>query len=302
MKILVTGSSGFIGSNLTEELISIGHEVVGTDRRMRPADPARFVPLDLAAAECLPELRKWTSWSDAVIHLAGEGGVRNREPGIAARRRRNIVEAARRLLAAAPPGRHLVAVSSSSVYGGAPVRAGRVVACREGQNLAPRGGYARCKRVMETLFQRSGRPVTIVRPFTVIGPRQRPDMALSSWLEAVRVGKPVRVFGALERTRDVTDVRGVCAALARIAETQALGVFNLGSGRGRTLREMTEAVFAALGAEAPVIVERSAPQEAAHTLADVSRSRRTLGVDLTTDLTAAVSRQAAARPLLKEAV
>ena len=302
MRILVTGSSGFIGSNLTEELLSVGHEVVGMDRRMRPADPARFVPLDLAEAECSAELRKWTRWSEAIIHLAGESGVRNRGRGIEIRRRRNIVEASRRLLSAAPPDRHLVAVSSSSVYGGARVRRGRVIACREGQNLAPRGGYARCKRVMENIFRQSGRPVTIVRPFTVIGPRQRSDMALCAWMRAVRFGKPIRVFGGLERTRDVTDVRGVCSALARIAESRAVGMFNLGSGRGRGLREMTEAVFAALGADAPVMVEPAAPEEPAHTLADVSRSSGILGVDLTTDLTAAVQRQAARLSSLKEAV
>lgn len=302
MKILVTGSSGFIGSNLTEELVSAGHEVVGIDRRRRPADPVRFVPLDMAEAECVPELRKWTRWSGAIIHLAGESGVRNRERGIEGRRRRNIVEASRRLLSAAPPDRHLVAVSSSSVYGGARVREGRVIACREGQRLAPRGGYARCKQVMENMFRRSGRPVTIVRPFTVIGPGQRSDMALCAWMGAVRAGKPIRVFGGLERTRDVTDVRGVCSALARIAESRAVGVFNLGSGQGRSLREMTEAVFAALGAEAPVVVEPAAPEEPAHTLADVSRSSGMLGVDLTTDLASAVQRQAALPSALKAAV
>lgn len=295
MKALVTGSSGFIGSCLVDELLFAGAEVTGVDRRPRPGDPARFVPMDLAEANCLPELRKWAGWAEVVFHLAGEVGIRNRAPDIARRRRRNIIEAGRMVIAASPPGRRLVAVSSSSVYGGAQTEGGRVIACREGDRPAPVGEYARCKLEMERLFLRSGRPVAIARPFTVIGEGQRPDMALSLWMEAVRSGRPLRVFGSLERTRDVTDVRQVAAALTRIAQTGATGVFNLGGGRGRTLREMTEAVFSALGADAPVIVEPAPPEEAVHTLADAARAARTLGVDMTTDLEEAARRQAAVR-------
>lgn len=293
MKALVTGSSGFIGSCLVDELLCAGAEVTGVDRRPRPGDPARFVPMDLAEAKCLPELRKWTGWAEVVFHLAGEVGIRNRAPDIARRRRRNIIEAARMVIAASPPHRRLVAVSSSSVYGGAKTEGGRVIACREGDRPAPAGEYARRKLEMEQLFLRSGRPVAIARPFTVIGEGQRPDMALSLWMEAVRSGRPLRVFGSLERTRDVTDVRQVAAALTRIAQTGETGVFNLGGGRGRTLREMTEAVFSALGADSPVIVEPAPPEEAVHTLADITRVTRTLGADLTTDLEAAARRQAA---------
>lgn len=302
MKALVTGSSGFIGSRLVDELVSAGAEVVGLDRRPRPADPARFVPMDLAEADCLPELRRWARWAEVVIHLAGEAGVRSRAPDIARRRRRNIIEAARMVLAASPPHRRLVAVSSSSVYGGARTEGGRVLASREGDRPAPAGGYARRKLEMEHLFRTSGRPVAIARPFTVIGEGQRPDMALSMWMEAVRRGRPLRVFGSLERTRDVTDVRLTAAALARIAQTGETGVFNLGGGRGRTLREMIEAVFSALGADSPVIVEPAPPEEAVHTLADVTRAVRVLGVDLTTDLEAAARRQAAVRSRLRTAV
>lgn len=293
MKALVTGSSGFIGSCLVDELLFAGAEVTGVDRRPRPGDPARFVPMDLAEADCLPELRKWAGWAEVVFHLAGEVGIRNRAPDIARRRRRNIIEAARMVIAASPPHRRLVAVSSSSVYGGAKTEGGRVIASREGDRPAPAGEYARRKLEMEQLFLRSGRPVAIVRPFTVIGEGQRPDMALSLWMEAVRSGRPLRVFGSLERTRDVTDVRLVASALTRIAQTGQTGVFNLGGGRGRTLREMTEAVFSALGADSPVIVEPAPPEEAVHTLADTARAARTLGADLTTDLEAAARRQAA---------
>ena len=302
MKALVTGSSGFIGSCLVDELLFAGAEVTGVDRRPRPGDPARFVPMDLAEANCLPELRKWAGWAEVVFHLAGEVGIRNRAPDIARRRRRNIIEAARMVIAASPPRRLLVAVSSSSVYGGAQTEGGRVIACREGDRPAPVGEYARCKLEMERLFLRSGRPVAIARPFTVIGEGQRPDMALSLWMEAVRSGRPLRVLGSLERTRDVTDVRLVAAALTRIAQTGETGVFNLGGGRGRTLREMTEAVFSALGAAAPVIVEPAPPEEAVHTLADAARAARTLGVDMTTDLEEAARRQAAVRLRWRTAV
>lgn len=275
---------------------------MGVDRRPRPADPARFALMDLAEEDCLPALAKWAGWAEVVFHLAGEVGIRSRAPDIALRRRRNIIDAARMVLAASPPHRRLVAVSSSSVYGGAAAARGRITASREEDRPAPVGEYARLKLEMEELFRESGRPAAIARPFTVIGEGQRPDMAVSLWMEAVRRGRPVRVFGSLERTRDVTDVRLVAAALVRIAQTGAAGLFNLGAGRGRTLREMVEAVFSALGSDSPVVVEPAAPEEAAHTLADPSRAARVLGVDLTTDLEAAVRRQAAARAPWRAAV
>ena len=144
-------------------------------------------------------------------------------------------------------------------------------------------------------YRRFGDGLAIARPFTVIGAGQRPDMALSIWIDAVHRGEPVRVFGSLDRARDVTEVDRVVDGLVAIADLRYCGFVNLGAGRPRSLHDLVEAVFRATGLEAPVQVVPASPEEVRATCADPARAQRELGVDLTTDLLQATRRQVAAR-------
>nr|BFE83108.1 hypothetical protein GCM10020093_057090 [Planobispora longispora] len=154
----------------------------------------------------------------------------------------------------------MLVASSSSVYGGA--RDGRP--SHEADPLRPAGGYARSKALLERLcagrLARGGRTI-MIRPFTVAGEGQRPDMALSLWLEAARRRRPLRVLGSLDRTRDVTDVRQAARAMADLAAAGAQGVVNIGTGRGQTLRAMAAAVAEALDTEVSFTVERAPAAE-----------------------------------------
>ena len=150
--------------------------------------------------------------ADAVFHLAGRPGVREAGPAAEAARARDNVAATAAVLRQVPRATPLVVASSSSVYGGAagrpsreerPAPAARRVRAQQG------GGRALC-----AARHAAGGAVAVVRPFTVAGEGQRPDMALARWIAAVRAGRPVRVLGSPARTRDVTDVprRGPGAA------------------------------------------------------------------------------------------
>jgi nucleoside-diphosphate-sugar epimerase len=305
MAVVVTGAAGFIGRHLVRLLTARGERVVGIDRRPVPAD-AGVVPLvaDLAGA---PDhavegaLRE----ADAVFHLAGRAGVRgDGDPpeALDRLRRRDNVLATERVLACVGADVPLVVTSSSSVYGGAR-RHGRRPS-RETDPLRPAGGYARSKLVMEDrCAQRIARGglVALARPFTVAGEGQRPDMAISRWLEAVRRGDPVRVLGSPERRRDVTDVADVAEGLARAAERGVCGPVNLGTGVGHTLRALIATVGAALGAEPETVVLPALPEEPPATLAHTATCRRRLGFVPRTDLQALVRRQAAAAGLLPAA-
>jgi nucleoside-diphosphate-sugar epimerase len=219
--------------------------------------------------------------------------VRDRTPGIEAIRHRDIVVATDKVLAAVAPSTHLVVASSSSVYGGARLVDGRRRPSREDDALAPRGGYAAAKARMEARVQarmRDGGLTTIVRPFTVIGEGQRPDMALSLWLDAALAGRPLQVLGSLDRTRDLTDVRVVAQCLLAVLDQRVQGVLNLGTGRATTLDEMVQAVREVTRTQAAVDVRPAPDVDVAATLADTTRTRR-LGVDLTTDLLDCVQRQ-----------
>ncbi len=287
MHIVVTGSSGFLGGHVVELLARQGDAVTGVDRRRPTSQAADAVVVgDLSRPDAATArvLRR----ADAVVHLAGCPGVRDVGPDAGRRRHRDNVVALREVLRLLPDDVPVVAASSSSVYGG--VRDGR--ASREDDALRPRGGYARSKVLAEELSRRASRraPVTVVRPFTVVGDGQRPDMALHRWVSAALRGDPLAVLGSLDRTRDLTDVRDVAAALADLARLAPGGAVNVGTGHAVRLGAMVEAVGAATGARAVVRVVPAGPQEAPHTLADVTRLVSLTGRRPATDLADVVAR------------
>ncbi|MBG0832245.1 NAD(P)-dependent oxidoreductase [Planomonospora sp. ID67723] len=298
MSAVVTGSAGFIGRMLVETLVASGERVIGIDRVAQPPRPGLTVlTADLLSGDEL--VRAALEDADVVYHLAGCPGVRDRSSDVAWRRRRDNVLAGARVLDAVPRNVPLLVASSSSVYGGA--RDGRP--SHEADPLRPVGGYARSKTVLERLcaerLARGGR-TTVIRPFTVAGEGQRPDMALSLWLAAARRGRPLRVLGSLDRTRDVTDVRQAARAMADLAATGAQGVVNVGTGRGQSLRAMAAAVAEALGTEVSFAVEPAPGVEPGASLADTRRLRSLIGWSPETDLRDLVRRQAAAsRPLVE---
>ena len=228
----------------------------------------------------IPECWPHSAGADAVIHLAGCPGVRDRRPDIAHRRRRDNVDATRAVLADTPAVVPLVVVSSSSVYGGA--RFGR--ASRGDDPLQPMGGYAESKvsaeRVCATRLDTGG-PTVVARPFTAVGEGQRLDMALSRWVEAARAGRPLRVLGSVHRTRDFTDVREVARAITALLGRPG----SLTSvPAGRALAQAIEAVAVAVGVDPVVDVVPAATDEVSDTWADPSRLQELTGLQLCTDL------------------
>jgi len=295
MSFVVTGAAGFIGSHLVEVLAAAGHEVIGIDRRAGvPASARHEIVADLTAGS--RQVTAALGNADAVWHLAGCPGVRTTSADIEARRHRDNVLAGAAVMAATPSDVRVVVVSSSSVYGGA-VHDGVLRPSREGDAIRPTGGYARSKAALESLARRradTGGSVTIVRPFTVAGERQRPDMALARWIRAAIEGRPLTILGSPGRMRDVTDVADVVAGLVSIVERDAGGTFNLGAGHPRSLTEMASTVCEVLDTECRFHVEPAGPEEVTATWASIERARRHLGLEPATDLTAIVRRQVAA--------
>ncbi len=298
--VVVTGAAGFVGGHVVEQLLAQGARVVGIDRRSRPGHLTGLTGLtgldwlraDLTAGDdrVVDALRS----AVAVLHLAGCPGVRDTGPGVEHRRRRDNVDSTAAVLAATRPRTPLVVTSSSSVYGGSTTSR----PCVETDPLAPRGGYARSKVDAERLCavrRDAGGEVLVVRPFTVAGERQRPDMALARWIDAARSGEPLRLLGSATRTRDVTDVRQVATALVRLARG-ATGAVNIGTGTAYTLGALADAVCTAVGREVPRLVLPVDAVEVRHTLADTARLRRLAGFVPRTDLAALVARQVAAQP------
>lgn len=292
--VVVTGAAGFVGRHVVRALRGGDHVVVGIDRRAwLPLDGETRVVADLLD----PTVRGVLGRADAVVHLAGCPGVRDDRPDAGRWRWRDNVLAGQVVLEAVPRSSPLVVASSSSVYGGAGDPADPR-ACHEDDARAPRGGYARSKAMLEDLCaaaRADGRTVGVLRPFTVAGEGQRPDMALARWIEAIRAGRPIRVFGSLDRRRDVTDVADVARAVLAALEVGLDDTVNVGTGTAHRLGDLVAAVAATVGRPADVRVVPTGLEEVPATLADTRRCRRLLGVAPTTDLPALVARQAAHR-------
>ncbi|HEU0087445.1 MAG TPA: NAD(P)-dependent oxidoreductase [Pseudonocardiaceae bacterium] len=291
MVAVVTGAAGFIGSLLLEVLARRG-PVVGIDRRPFAAPPgATAVIADLLDSD--PDVRAALAQAQVVYHLAGCPDVRDPRPDVAQHRYRDNVLATAAVLAAVPAPTPLLVMSSSSVYGGC--RRSRPSA--ETDPLRPRGGYAQSKMLVERLCAgrtRAGGQVTVLRPFTVAGEGQRPGMALARWIDAARHGRPLKLLGGPQRSRDITDVRDAVQVLIDLADRGVGGLLNVGTGVGHTLQELAEAVCAAVGVEVRIEPALPHPAEVTHTLADTRALRRAIGWVPQTDLTALVARQVAA--------
>jgi nucleoside-diphosphate-sugar epimerase len=292
MSVVVTGAAGFIGRHVVAALRRRGTAVVAVDRRGWTSQPGEVaVVADLADADA--NLDRLLHRARGVIHLAGCPGVRDRRPDIAVRRWRDNVLAGARVLETTPASTPVVVASSSSVYGGAGP-AGRPRPCREHDPLAPRGGYARSKRVLERYAAdraAAGGVVAVARPFTVAGECQRADMAIASWIDALRGGRHVQLYGSGARRRDITDVVDVAEGLVRMLELRITATVNLGTGVTHRLDDVLGEVARACGVEPHVRIAPAVSADVATTRADVSRCQRLLGFVPTTDLPALVARQ-----------
>lgn len=291
MKAVVTGAAGFIGHHVARQLLEQGHEVVGIDRSPSVPTGVKALVGDLATADTriVDALRS----ADAVWHLAARPGVRDRSPDIERRRYLDNVVSTHVVCEYVGRDVPLVVTSSSSVYGGAQ-RGASVIACKEGDDLAPRGGYARSKVRAEIACRHrseDGGAICIARPFTVAGERQRPDMAIARWIDCILDGRPIRIFGSLDRTRDITDVRQAAAALIQLAWNGMGRTVNVGGGRGFTLQEIVATVEDATGALARVEVVPAGQEEVPATLADTRLLHQTIGWVPETDLPRLVGRQ-----------
>jgi UDP-glucuronate 4-epimerase len=286
--VLVTGAAGFIGSHLVDRLVADGREVVGVDaftgyysRRRKGRnlvsaiheDGFRLVEADLLELD-LDELLRGVR---SVVHLAGEPGVRRSWGGNFSRYLERNVLSTQRLLEAiwrnATP--RFVYASSSSVYGPDP---GYPVG--EDHGRRPASPYGFSKLAAEDLIQFYVRErdlrATVLRYFSVYGPRQRPEMALSRFISAAFRGRPVEVFGDGEQKRDMTYISDAVDATVAALDAPP-GVYNVGGGTRATVNEMIDAVGRVTCAPVEARHGPAAEGDVRSTWADSGRAVRVLG-------------------------
>lgn len=282
MRVLLTGAAGFIGSHLHERLLARGDVVVGVDDFNDYYDPAvkrRHVAGDVRECDFtdapLQEARP-----DVVVHLAARAGVRASIADPVLYDRVNVGGTIALMEAMRRHGvRRLVFASSSSVYGGAPVP------FREDEPaLAPLSPYGASKLAAEHFVRVTtrlyGLRATMLRFFTVFGPRQRPDMAMHKFAVAMREGRPIPVFGAGDTERDYTYIDDIIdGVVAAIDRDDACEVYNLGGHRTTPLRDVIATLEKLLGVKAKIDRQAEHPADPRRTYADVEKARRALGFE-----------------------
>ena len=235
MKVLVTGTAGFIGSHVAARLLARGDQVVGFDNlndyydvALKRARLARLegtpgftqVVADLADREAV-ENAFATHKPDRVVHLAAQAGVRYAAQNPHAYVQSNVVGFLHVIEGCRHHGiEHLVFASTSSVYGANTAMPFSEHAPAE----HPLTIYAATKKANEAMAHSYahlyGIPSTGLRFFTVYGPWGRPDMALFLFTRAILAGEPIRVFNHGRHKRSFTYiddiVEGVVRTLDRI--------------------------------------------------------------------------------------
>lgn len=300
--VLITGGAGFIGSHLVDRLLAekgwrvtvIDNFDPYYDRRIKEANIAghvgapgyRLIEADLADADL--EERLGPDPIDLIVHIAAKAGVR---PSIAdplAYHRVNVTGTLRLLeLARHRKIPRFVLASSSSVYGENP----NVPWREEERGLVPISPYAASKLAAEQ-FARvyadlHGLHVTVLRFFTVFGPRQRPDLAIHQFFRKVESGVPIQQFGDGSTRRDYTYIDDIIAGVRAAMERTKGGpyeTYNLGNSGTVKLSELIAAVEKELGIKAIVEVKPEQPGDVPQTFADVSRAARDLGFAPSTPL------------------
>jgi len=292
-RVLVTGAAGFIGSHLTDALLARGDEVLGLDEFNDYYDPAvkrgnlagalaqpgfALVEADICDEAALRAVFERFR-PEVVVHLAARAGVRPslQDPNLY--HRVNVVGGQHILDACRDFGpSHLVFASSSSVYGGSTA----VPFTEDDPVMRPISPYAATKRMNElqahVYSHLYGLHVTMLRFFTVYGPRQRPDMAIHKFTRNLLRGEPIPVFGDGSTRRDYTYIDDIVQGLLGCVNTPLrYEILNLGERRTTTLAELVEMV--ARHAGRPAVIDRRPvqPGDVEITYADISRARRLVG-------------------------
>jgi UDP-glucuronate 4-epimerase len=315
MKILVTGTAGFIGFHLAQKLLERGDEVIGLDNindyydvnlkyarlnelgiqrdeieekklvKSSSYEKHRFIKTDLEDTETMNQLFE-TEQFDAVCNLAAQAGVRYSLENPHAYIQSNIVgfmnilEACRNY-----DVKNLSYASSSSVYG---LNKSQPFKTTD-QTDTPVSLYAATKKSNElmahTYSHLYGIQTTGLRFFTVYGPWGRPDMAPMLFADAITNDRPIKVFNHGKMSRDFTYIDDIVDGIIKVIDKPSdFNVYNIGNNAPVSLMDFIETLENTLGKEAEKNFMEMQPGDVESTYADTTPLVEDFGYKPDTDL------------------
>lgn len=284
-KAVVTGGAGFIGSHLAEELLKRRYKVIilddlSTGRRenIEPIIANSDVQFIEGSVTDLPLLNKLFQNVSYVFHLAAIPSVPRSIESPLASHNVNITGTLDVLLAAKDNKvKKVIYASSSAVYGDTPT-----LSKREDMPPNPQSPYAVTKLAGEyychVFHQVYGLSTICLRYFNVYGLRQDPNSQYSAviprFIQRVLDNKPPVIFGDGEQTRDFTFVKDAVGATILAAESDATGIFNIGTGERISINKLAALIINLIGNSVEPIHEELRFGDIRHSLADISKAKQ----------------------------
>ena len=285
MRILITGGAGFIGSNVADRFVELGHEVAVLDNlssgfREFVPPKARFYHADLndaeAVARCLAEFRP-----EVVDHHAAQIDVRKSVSDPVFDASTNILGGIRLLEGCSRFGVRKFVYAST---GGALYGEGRQLPATEDHPVNPESPYGASKHTLEHYLYiwklLHGLDSTVLRYPNVYGPRQNPhgEAGVNAiFIGLMLEGNRPRIFGTGEQVRDYLYVADVVEANALALERGSGAVVNLGTGVPTSVNDIVRELNRILGSRIEPIYEAARPGEIQRIYLDARRAREVLG-------------------------
>lgn len=291
MKNIVTGAAGFIGSHQAEELLKKGEDVVGIDNfhkyysekikrnnlekiketAEKSEGEFKFIEGSITDEEALNRL---PSEVKHVYHHAAIAGVRYSIEHPNEYAEINVLGTSK-LIEYLDEIEKFVFTSSSSVYGEVPREE---LPVKEDRELDPIAPYPLSKKQAEEMVRLYSSlysfDYAIVRPFTVYGPRQRPDEAFTKFINMILNDDPVTIYGDGEQSRDFTYVKDLVHGCISVAENGE-GTYNLGSNRRVTVNQMVNTLNQLMDREVEKKHVEQPQGDVRHTHANINKAKET---------------------------
>ena len=280
MKILVTGGAGFIGSHITDRLLSEGHEVVvvdnfSTGHVANVSDKATLVELDICNQGIVESFEDLVP--DVVIHCAAQASVYSSVNNPQLDARINILGGINVCKASNKVGcKQFIYITTGGALYGDP----EYLPCDEDHPIRPISGYGLSKWTLENylnLLLPDSIHLDVLRLANVYGPRQDPigeAGVIAKFIHSMLRGKLVTIFGDGDQTRDfiyVSDVARICSMLLEKPDPV---VINVGTGVPTSVNRLFQIVSSAIGYKERPRYESLRDGEVRHIYLDSSRAKK----------------------------